>query len=81
MVTATTKTYSGTPELIAACASVISASGQFVPSPCVSICKMSESSGLCLGCYRTLDEIASWSRLDDPAKRVIWTHIEQRLAA
>jgi predicted Fe-S protein YdhL (DUF1289 family) len=28
-------------------------------SPCIGICLVNES-GLCEGCFRTLDEIASW---------------------
>ena len=31
-------------------------------SPCVNICQMDEISGLCRGCFRTLDEIHSWRR-------------------
>ena len=42
---------------------------------------MSEDTGLCEGCWRTLDEIIQWSSADDPAKRAIWAQIEQRLAA
>jgi predicted Fe-S protein YdhL (DUF1289 family) len=68
-----------TPDLIAARAELTCATAQNVPSPCISVCKMDQSTGLCRGCYRTLDEIAQWSRLDDSAKRGIWTHIEQRL--
>lgn len=32
-------------------------------SPCVQTCVMHEASGLCMGCFRTLDEIATWSSL------------------
>jgi predicted Fe-S protein YdhL (DUF1289 family) len=28
-------------------------------SPCIGICQVNES-GLCEGCFRTLDEIGSW---------------------
>ena len=49
-----------------------------VPSPCVSVCRMSADSGLCEGCLRTLDEIAAWSAMDDPAKREVWMRIAQR---
>ena len=34
-----------------------------VPSPCVNVCHMSPRLGVCTGCCRTLDEIASWSEL------------------
>jgi len=45
--------------------------GGDVPSPCVSICEMSPDTGLCRGCFRTLDEIAAWSVLDAATKRAI----------
>ena len=51
-----------------------------VPSPCISVCRMDDSTGLCEGCWRTLDEIGQWGSADDPAKRMIWARIEQRLA-
>ena len=54
---------------------------QAVPSPCTSVCRMSAHSGLCEGCRRTLDEIAGWSRMDDPAKEAVWLRIEERKAA
>jgi uncharacterized protein len=40
-------------------------------SPCISVCTIDPVSGLCAGCYRTLDEIASWIDLDDGAKRAL----------
>lgn len=50
-----------------------------VPSPCVSVCRMDAFSGLCEGCFRTLDEIAAWSRLEDEGKRQAWALIAQRI--
>lgn len=52
-----------------------------VPSPCVNVCRMDEASGLCAGCARTLDEIATWSLLDDAEKRAVWRQLPQRRAA
>ena len=49
-----------------------------VPSPCVNICRMEAATGLCTGCWRTIDEIAAWSRMDDEARRAVWRLIEQR---
>ncbi len=51
-----------------------------VPSPCVSICRIDPHSGLCLGCWRDIDEIISWGRLDEDSKRVVWQTISERLA-
>lgn len=48
------------------------------PSPCTNLCQIDTVSGLCLGCYRTLDEIARWSRLDDDARDEILAAIAGR---
>ncbi|WP_205962475.1 DUF1289 domain-containing protein [Paraburkholderia phosphatilytica] len=52
-----------------------------VPSPCIDICRMDASTGLCEGCLRTIDEIANWSTFDDDAKRAVWNAIDARHAA
>jgi len=52
-----------------------------VPSPCVNICRMEAASGLCAGCWRTIDEIAAWSKMDDDGKRQVWQAIALRKAA
>ena len=51
-----------------------------LPSPCLSVCRMDAGSGLCDGCLRTIDEIASWGMLDDAGKRAVWLSIEHRAA-
>jgi predicted Fe-S protein YdhL (DUF1289 family) len=50
-----------------------------VPSPCISVCTMDSVTELCIGCYRTLDEIAAWSGLDDAEKRVLWHVLVERV--
>ena len=42
-----------------------------VASPCVNVCKMNEATGLCEGCQRTLEEIASWSAYSPAEKRAV----------
>ena len=56
------------------------ATGHQVASPCVSICNINDDSGLCEGCFRTLDEIAVWAQMDNAAKREVWRRITQRSA-
>ena len=51
-----------------------------LPSPCRNICRMDEPSGDCVGCGRTLDEIALWSVLDDGDKRAVWALLTDRMA-
>ena len=55
------------------------ATTQNVPSPCLSVCVMDELKGLCKGCYRTRDEIASWMYDSDETKHAVWQAIEQRM--
>lgn len=50
-----------------------------VPSPCICVCTMDRTTGLCLGCYRTLDEIAGWSAMDDARKREVWGKLLERV--
>jgi predicted Fe-S protein YdhL (DUF1289 family) len=49
-----------------------------VPSPCISVCRMDAASGLCEGCFRTLEEIAGWGRASDEEKRAVWKTLVRR---
>jgi hypothetical protein len=51
-----------------------------VASPCISVCEMDPASRLCRGCFRTLDEIAAWSVLDDDARRAVMDALPARRA-
>ena len=42
-----------------------------VASPCNSICTIDPSLRVCIGCYRTLDEIARWTQLSEDEKRSV----------
>jgi len=42
-----------------------------VQSPCISVCTMNEVTGLCLGCYRTLEEIEQWWDFDAAQKQEV----------
>lgn len=52
-----------------------------VPSPCINVCRMDAASGLCEGCFRTLDEIGAWSLFDDAEKLAVWQTIAERRGA
>jgi hypothetical protein len=51
-----------------------------VPSPCNSVCRMDADGVYCVGCLRTLDEIAGWAGLDDERRRLIWNELRRRRA-
>jgi predicted Fe-S protein YdhL (DUF1289 family) len=64
-------------ELLLEHAAQVAAQGP-VPSPCISVCRMDAVSGLCEGCWRTLDEIASWGMASDGERRALWQQLVQR---
>ena len=37
-------------------------------SPCISVCRLDDATGWCIGCNRTLQEIAAWRDMDETAK-------------
>lgn len=51
-----------------------------ITSPCVSVCKMDEASGLCQGCYRNLAEIATWGNASERKKILILAAVAERRA-
>jgi len=51
-----------------------------LPSPCVSICQMDPHDGVCLGCYRTRAEIATWRSMDQDDQLVLLDILRDRRA-
>jgi uncharacterized protein len=51
-----------------------------VPSPCVNICRL-DGQGLCVGCRRTLEEIAEWPRASEARRREILRELSLRAAS
>ena len=49
-----------------------------LPSPCISICKLNQSTGYCDGCFRTEDEIALWPSMSDEDKLNMLNILTQR---
>jgi predicted Fe-S protein YdhL (DUF1289 family) len=49
-----------------------------IATPCVNICVIDGESGLCLGCQRTLSEVASWGRLTDQQRAEIMAGLAAR---
>lgn len=41
-----------------------------VKSPCNNICQLNENK-ICIGCYRSIDEIANWTKFTHEQKLII----------
>ena len=48
------------------------------PSPCTGVCQIDPVSTQCLGCNRTLDEIAAWPYADTAQKHAILRNLAAR---
>ena len=48
-----------------------------VTSPCIAVCSLN-SEDVCIGCYRTANEIIEWFSAPDQRKREILAAIDQR---
>ena len=49
------------------------------PSPCVGVCRLDERA-LCVGCRRTIEEIAEWPRASEARRREILRDVSLRAA-
>jgi uncharacterized protein len=52
-----------------------------IESPCIKICTLEARSGLCLGCGRTVDEIARWTAMSAAERDRVMSELPWRLAA
>lgn len=49
-----------------------------VESPCVKLCVIEPESGLCMGCYRTRQEVASWSQMTPDLRKSLMAELPSR---
>ena len=47
-------------------------------SPCVGVCSIDPKSKLCLGCFRSSDEIAMWPQIDNKKAQEIMREVQKR---
>ena len=47
-------------------------------TPCVKVCTLDARSGLCLGCGRTLDQIARWATMSEAERARIMAELAAR---
>jgi predicted Fe-S protein YdhL (DUF1289 family) len=52
-----------------------------IATPCIRHCTIDPAIGLCVGCGRSLAEIAGWLRFSDAERRAIMAALPARLAA
>jgi predicted Fe-S protein YdhL (DUF1289 family) len=48
-------------------------------TPCVNICLLDQEIGTCIGCGRTIAEIAQWAAMSDAERRAIVAALPARM--
>ncbi len=54
---------------------------QPIRTPCIKVCVVDGQSGHCLGCGRTLNEIARWARFTDAERDAVMAALPPRIEA
>lgn len=49
-----------------------------IESPCVKLCVIHPAARLCMGCYRSIDEIAGWSAMTADMRRSLMAELPGR---
>lgn len=49
-----------------------------IKTPCIKVCVVDGETGLCMGCYRQLSEVAGWARLSDDERATIMAELPTR---
>ena len=52
-----------------------------IPSPCIGVCRLDRTTGLCAGCMRTSAEIAAWPGADSAERLAIVLRLRERRRA
>jgi len=52
-----------------------------IDSPCIKVCVIHPATGLCLGCARTLPEIAAWSGMRAEDRAAVMAELPGRAVA
>lgn len=48
-------------------------------SPCIKVCAVSGATGLCIGCGRTLAEIAAWGEMSESERQAVMAELPARM--
>ncbi|MGC1429299.1 MAG: DUF1289 domain-containing protein [Albidovulum sp.] len=49
-----------------------------VDSPCIQLCTVHPAERICVGCYRSIDEITNWSKMTPETRRAIMEELPSR---
>jgi predicted Fe-S protein YdhL (DUF1289 family) len=53
--------------------------GRRIPSPCTNVCRLDDSTGWCLGCGRTIEEIIRWGSTHPADRAAVMRALPERM--
>jgi predicted Fe-S protein YdhL (DUF1289 family) len=51
-----------------------------IATPCIKVCVVDGESGFCMGCFRTLAEVAGWTKFGEAEREAIMADLPSRPA-
>ena len=48
-------------------------------TPCINVCVIDQPSKICIGCGRTLDEIATWGSMGELERKSVMATLPERM--
>lgn len=52
-----------------------------IKTPCVKVCFVDPKEGLCVGCFRTMEELGRWTHYSDTERDEVLSALPQRREA
>ena len=52
-----------------------------IATPCVKVCFVDPKEGLCVGCFRTMEELGRWTQYSDAEREAVMVALPDRRAA
>jgi predicted Fe-S protein YdhL (DUF1289 family) len=50
-------------------------------TPCIKVCFVDPAQNICVGCFRTMEELGRWTRMSDAEREAVKAKLEARRAA
>lgn len=50
-------------------------------TPCIKVCFVDPAQNICVGCFRTMEELGRWTRMSDAQREAAKPKLEARRAA
>ncbi|AZU03229.1 hypothetical protein X907_0684 [Glycocaulis alkaliphilus] len=50
-------------------------------SPCIKVCFVDPREGICVGCFRTMEELGRWTKMSEAEREAVKPALDERRSA